>query len=93
MDRPAAFTVSTGPAIVSDRVRAAQGMQSGYHDDPAFEARFRRLGDRVGEVLKTRNDIVLMQGQAVLGWGPRWRPRSGRYGRPRLHRLGVIRRN
>jgi len=67
MDRPAAFTVSTGPAIVSDRVRAAQGMQSGYHEDPAFKARFRRLGDLVGQVLRTSNDIVLMQGEAVLG--------------------------
>jgi len=67
MHRPAAFTVSTGPAIVSDRVRAAQGMQSGSHEDPAFAATFRRLGVLVGQILRTRNDVVLMQGEAVLG--------------------------
>ena len=67
MDRPAAFTVSTGPALASDRVRAAQGLQSGSHEDPAFVARFRHLGDLVGQVLRTRNDIVVMQGEAVLG--------------------------
>ncbi|MFN8619615.1 MAG: aminotransferase class V-fold PLP-dependent enzyme [Chloroflexota bacterium] len=67
MQRPAAFTVATGPSIVSDRVRAAQGLQSGYHDDPAFKATFRRLERAVAEVLRTRSDIVLMQGEAVLG--------------------------
>ena len=30
-------------------------------------ARFRHLGDLVGQVLRTRNDIVIMQGEAVLG--------------------------
>jgi pyridoxamine--pyruvate transaminase len=67
MDRPAAFTVAAGPALASDRVRAAQGLQSGSHEDPAFVARFRHLDRLIGQVLRTANDIVVMQGEAVLG--------------------------
>jgi pyridoxamine--pyruvate transaminase len=66
-DRPPAFLLTTGPTMISDRVRAAQGEQNLYHGDPLFAARFRRLGQLVGELFRTRNDIILMQGEAVLG--------------------------
>lgn len=64
---PPAFTLAAGPTTVSARVLAAQGSPVSYHYDPAFLERFRMLGDLVGQVYGTENDIILMQGEAVLG--------------------------
>lgn len=61
------FTLAAGPTTVSARVLAAQGSPVTYHYDPAFLDRFRTLGDLVGKVYGTTNDIILMQGEAVLG--------------------------
>lgn len=62
-----AFTLAAGPTTVSARVLAAQGSPVSYHYDPVFLERFRLLGELVGQVYGTENDIVLMQGEAVLG--------------------------
>ncbi len=61
------FTLAAGPTTVSARVLSAQGSPVTYHYDPAFLERFRTLGELVGRVYGTENDIILMQGEAVLG--------------------------
>src|SRR5919204_6395261 len=61
------FTLSAGPTMVSPRVLAAQGAPVTYHYDPAFLEAFRRTERKVAELYRTRQDILLMQGEAVLG--------------------------
>src|SRR6187399_3299936 len=65
--RIADFLVATGPTISSPRVLAAQGAPVAYHKDPAFEDTFRRLCEAVGTIMRTGNDVIVMQGEAVLG--------------------------
>jgi pyridoxamine--pyruvate transaminase len=61
------FTLSAGPTMAPHRVLAAQGAQITYHYDPAFLDAFRRTERKVAELFRTRQDILLMQGEAVLG--------------------------
>jgi pyridoxamine--pyruvate transaminase len=52
---------------VSSRTLAAQGSPVTYHYDPVFHERFHHTEQLVGEILATKNDVLLMQGEAVLG--------------------------
>jgi pyridoxamine--pyruvate transaminase len=61
------FTLSAGPTMAPQRVLAAQGAPITYHYDPAFLEAFRRTERKVGELYRTNQDILLMQGEAVLG--------------------------
>jgi pyridoxamine--pyruvate transaminase len=61
------FTLSAGPVAASPRVLAALGSPLVYHYDPAFLARFRATEEKLRQVFRTSNDILLMQGEAVLG--------------------------
>jgi pyridoxamine--pyruvate transaminase len=61
------FTVSAGPTMASPRVLAALGSPITYHYDPAFLEAFRRTERKLAELFRTRNDVLLMQGEAVLG--------------------------
>src|SRR5439155_9562618 len=61
------FTLSAGPTMAPPRVLAAQAAPITYHYDPAFLEAFRRTERKVGELYRTRRDILLMQGEAVLG--------------------------
>jgi pyridoxamine--pyruvate transaminase len=61
------ITLSAGPTWAYPEVLAAQAKQITYHYDPAFIELFRRTERRVAELLLTTNDILLMQGEAVLG--------------------------
>ncbi len=61
------ITLSAGPTMAYPEVLAAQGKQITYHYDPAFIELFRRTERKVGELLLTQNDVLLMQGEAVLG--------------------------
>lgn len=65
--RPPDITLSAGPTMAYPEVLAAQAKQITYHYDPAFIELFRRTERRVAELLLTTNDILLMQGEAVLG--------------------------
>lgn len=68
MSRPADLTLSAGPNDVSARVRAALGAPILYHYDPAFIERFRAAEAAVAEIYQTTtHEIILMQGEAVLG--------------------------
>jgi pyridoxamine---pyruvate transaminase len=61
------FTVSAGPTMASPRVLAALGSPITYHYDPAFLEAFRRTERKLGEIFRTENNVLLMQGEAVLG--------------------------
>ncbi len=61
------FTLSAGPVMASPRVLAALGSPITYHYDPAFLEAFRRTERKLAEVFLTENDVLLMQGEAVLG--------------------------
>src|SRR5919199_6521769 len=61
------FTLAAGPTEATSRTLAALGSPITYHYDPVFLDAFRRTEAKVGQVLRTRNEIILMQGEAVLG--------------------------
>jgi len=61
------FTLSAGPTTASARTLAALGSPITYHYDPVFLDTFRRTEAKVGAVFGTENEIILMQGEAVLG--------------------------
>jgi pyridoxamine--pyruvate transaminase len=61
------FTLSAGPVAASPRVLAALGSPLVYHYDPAFIARYRDTEQKLRQVFRTADDILLMQGEAILG--------------------------
>src|SRR3954471_14947437 len=61
------FTLSAGPTMVSPRVLAAQAAPITYHYDPVFLEAFRRTERKVAELYRTRQAVLLMQGEAILG--------------------------
>ena len=61
------FTLSAGPVTATPGVLAALGSPIVYHDDPAFIERFRATERKLAQVFLTENDVLLMQGEAVLG--------------------------
>jgi pyridoxamine---pyruvate transaminase len=61
------FTLSAGPVTASPRVLAALGSPIVYHYDPVFLERFRSTERKLAQIFLTTNDILLMQGEAVLG--------------------------
>ena len=61
------FTLTAGPTMASPRVLAALGSPILFDYDPVFLERFRETERLLAEVYRTTNDVVLMQGEAVLG--------------------------
>jgi pyridoxamine---pyruvate transaminase len=61
------FTLTAGPTAVSATTLAALGSQIIYHYDPVFLETFRRTEAKVGKLFRTDNEIILLQGEAVLG--------------------------
>ncbi len=61
------FTLTAGPTMSSPRVQQAQGRPMIFDYDPVFQEHFRETERLVGELFRTEKDIVLMQGEAVLG--------------------------
>src|SRR5881227_3841420 len=61
------FTLSAGPVMASPRVLAALGAPLVYHYDPAFLDAFRATERKLAQVFLTKNDVLLMQGEVVLG--------------------------
>jgi len=62
-----AFTLTAGPVAASPRVLAALGAQIEYDYDPIFLERFRATQRKVAQIFRTEGDVVIMQGEAVLG--------------------------
>jgi pyridoxamine--pyruvate transaminase len=65
--RPADFTLSAGPTTVSAEVMAAMGRPIIYHYDPSFLETFAQTVDKAAKVFGTKEDVILMQGEAVVG--------------------------
>jgi pyridoxamine--pyruvate transaminase len=65
---PADLTLSAGPNDVYPEVRAAMGGPVLYHYDPVFKERFRAAEAQVARIFRTTShEIILMQGEAILG--------------------------
>lgn len=67
MKNPEVFTLSAGPTMATQRTLAALGQPMVYHYDPLFLETFRRTQQKAARVFKTKNDMVLMQGEAIVG--------------------------
>ena len=61
------FTLAAGPTAATARTLAALGSPITYHYDPVFLDAFRRTEAKVGQLFRTKNEIILMQGEAILG--------------------------
>lgn len=61
------FTITAGPTMASPRVLAALGQPIIFDYDPIFLERFRETERLLAQAYGTTGDVVLMQGEAVLG--------------------------
>lgn len=61
------FTLTAGPTGTWPRVQAAMSGPVVYDYDPVFLERFARTERKIAELYRTSADVVLMQGEAVLG--------------------------
>ena len=61
------FTLTAGPTQASPGTLAALGAPITYHYDPLFLTKFKEDERKVAEIFRTRSDVVLLQGEAVLG--------------------------
>ena len=61
------FTLTAGPTEASSRTLAALGAPITYHYDPLFLSKFKETEGKVAEIFRTRSDVILLQGEAVLG--------------------------
>jgi pyridoxamine---pyruvate transaminase len=65
--RDPSFTLTAGPTAATPRTLQALGQPIIFDYDPVFLEKFRELERKVGELMRSSDDIVLMQGEAVLG--------------------------
>lgn len=65
--RPIDFLLTAGPVQLSDKVRAALGGSLLFDYSEPFRDLFRDTEEKFKAFLKTKNDIVMMQGEALLG--------------------------
>jgi pyridoxamine---pyruvate transaminase len=61
------FTMAAGPVDVSAETLRAMQRPVVYHYDPAFIELFARTSDLLKQVFRTRNDVIIMQAEAILG--------------------------
>ena len=61
------MTLAAGPVEVAPAVLRAQSREVLYHYDPVFIELFGQVCGLVQRVFKTKYDVVLMQGEAILG--------------------------
>ena len=67
MARSIEFIMTAGPVELSDGVRSALGNQLLFDYSQPFLELFRDTEQKFKQFLKTGNDIVMMQGEALLG--------------------------
>ncbi len=65
--RDPSFTLTAGPTAATPRTLQALGQPIIFDYDPVFLEKFRELERKVAELMGSSDDIVLMQGEAVLG--------------------------
>lgn len=85
MDTPD-FTLSAGPTAASARTLAALGAPITYHYDPSFLELFRRTQEKAGRIFRTNNDVIFLQGEAVVGLEGAARSLT----RPGMHVLNLV---
>lgn len=61
------MTLSGGPVQVTERTLRDQSRPVLYHYDPAFIEIFARTCELLQKVFRTRYDVVVLQGEAILG--------------------------
>lgn len=61
------ITLAGGPVEVTGRTLRDQSRPVLYHNDPAFKEVFARTCDLLQQVYRTAYDVVIMQGEALLG--------------------------
>jgi len=67
MARPIDFLLTAGPVQLSDRVRGTLGGPLIFDYSEEFQELFRDTEQKFKTFLKTENDIVMLQGEALLG--------------------------
>ena len=65
--RDPSFTLTAGPTAATPRTLQALGEPIIFDYDPVFLEKFRELERKIAELMRSSEDIVLMQGEAVLG--------------------------
>lgn len=60
------FTLSAGPTMATHRTLSALGKPILYHYDPLFLDTFTRTQEKAAQVFRTENDMILMQGEAIV---------------------------
>lgn len=61
------LNLAAGPVDVMPRTLRGLAKPVLYHYDPAFIETFERTSDLLKQVFRTNNDVVIMQGEAILG--------------------------
>ena len=61
------LNLAAGPVQVTDKTLRDAGRPILYHYDPAFIELFARTSGLLQEVFRTSYDVVIMQGEAILG--------------------------
>ncbi len=67
MREHALFNMSAGPIEGTPRTLRALSRQIMYHYDPEFADIFDDTTEKLKKLFKTRNDVIIMQGEALLG--------------------------
>jgi pyridoxamine--pyruvate transaminase len=61
------MNLAAGPVEVPERTRRDLSKPVLYHYDPAFKEQFAHTSDLLKQVFQTEYDVVIMQGEAILG--------------------------
>jgi pyridoxamine--pyruvate transaminase len=65
--KPPRMNLAAGPVEVPERTLREMSRPVMYHYDPAFKELFAHTSDLLKQVFRTRYDVVIMQGEAILG--------------------------
>ena len=61
------FNMTSGPVEGTARTLSALSRQIMYHHDPEFIDLFDDTVDKLKDLFRTKNDVIIMQGEALLG--------------------------
>jgi pyridoxamine---pyruvate transaminase len=67
MSEHALFNLSAGPVQASAKTLRALSQQIMYHNDPEFVDVFDQTTEKLKRLFKTKGDVIIMQGEALLG--------------------------
>jgi pyridoxamine--pyruvate transaminase len=67
MREHALFNMSSGPIEATSRTLRSLSRQIMYHYDPEFYDIFDDTVEKLKRLFKTKNDVIIMQGEALLG--------------------------